>query len=302
MLSRTPLRLLCQRALSARAEGILAINIAAVIFGTADLYGKLAISPFWIVATRAGFGALALAGWEAYRSELKVPATLPWGTLALSNFFLAVHWLTFFISVQHAGVAVATLTFATFPLVTVVIEALGQRRRLTRTEVLVGIVIVFAVALLIEPIDGGGTVIGAGAGLVSSLAYGFFWRVSRKLKPALSPAMMSRLQNAGVLALLAPTLIFAQSPPGQVIDWVALVALGVFNTAVMLLLYLYALKRISPATCSGFIALEPVYAIVFAALLFGEPITPWIVVSIVLIIGASMTLLRIEQQPPPPGM
>ena len=302
MLSRTPLRLLCRRALSARAEGILAINIAAVIFGTAALYGKLALSPFWIVAMRAGFGALALAGWEVYRSELKVPPGLPWGTLVLSSFFLAVHWLTFFISVQQSGVAVATLTFATFPLVTVVIEAVGERRLLTRTELLVGLVIVLAVALLIEPRDGTGTVIGAGAGLVSSVAYALFWRVGRRLEPGLSPAMMSCLQNAGVLVLMAPTLFFAQPSPGQVMDWVALVALGVFNTAVMLLLYLYALKRISPATCSGFIALEPVYAIVFAALLFGEPITPWIIVSIVLIIGASMTLLKIEQQPPPPGM
>jgi hypothetical protein len=59
----------------------------------------------------------------------------------------------------------------------------------------VGIVIVLAVALLIEPIDGDGTVIGGGAGLVSSLAYAFFWRVSRKLEPAMSPATMSCLQN-----------------------------------------------------------------------------------------------------------
>jgi drug/metabolite transporter (DMT)-like permease len=60
------------------------------------------------------------------------------------------------------------------------------------------------------------------------------------------------------------------------------------------------LRRISPSTASGFIALEPVYAIVFAALFFEEPVTPWIAVSIVLIIGASLTLLRLERQPPPP--
>lgn len=55
-------------------------------------------------------------------------------------------------------------------------------------------------------------------------------------------------------------------------------------------------------TCSGFIALEPVYAIMFAALLFHEPIKPWIVVSIILIVGASLTLLKIERERLPPGV
>jgi len=58
----------------------------------------------------------------------------------------------------------------------------------------------------------------------------------------------------------------------------------------------------SANTCSGFVALEPVYGIVFAALLFNEPVTSWIVVSIILIIGASLILLRIEKQPLPPAV
>jgi drug/metabolite transporter (DMT)-like permease len=65
------------------------------------------------------------------------------------------------------------------------------------------------------------------------------------------------------------------------------------NTAVMLQLYLYALQRISASTCSGFVALEPVYAILLAALIFHEPVTLWIV----LIVGASLTLLRLEGIP-----
>jgi drug/metabolite transporter (DMT)-like permease len=109
-------------------------------------------------------------------------------------------------------------------------------------------------------------------------------------------------QNGIVFALLAPTLFFADPAPVRLMQWLSLVALGVFNTAVMLMLYLYALKRISANTCSGFVALEPVYAIVFAALLFNEPVTPWIVVSIVLIVGASLTLLKIEKQPFPPAV
>lgn len=87
-----------------------------------------------------------------------------------------------------------------------------------------------------------------------------------------------------------------RSQPPSPAAALALGTLGVVNTAVLLLLYLYALQRISASTCSGFIALEPVYAISFAALLFGDPVTPWIMVSMALIIGASLILLRIEQK------
>lgn len=302
MLPSKPSRFSWPNGLSAQAQGVVAINIAAVIFGTAALYGKLDVSPFWIVAMRASFGALALGLVGGYTARLWALPVSSWGVLGLSGFLLCAHWLTFFTSVQLAGVAVATLTFATFPLFTVVVEAAQQRRWPRPAEVVVGVVIVVAVALLVEPSGGERNVGGAVAGLVSALTYALFWRVSQRLGAALSPAAISFCQNAVVFALLVPTLFFAAPAPTRSVEWLSLMALGVFNTAVMLLLYLYALKRISANTCSGFVALEPVYAIVFAALLFNEPVTPWIVVSIILIIGASLTLLRIEKQPLPPAV
>jgi drug/metabolite transporter (DMT)-like permease len=79
--------------------------------------------------------------------------------------------------------------------------------------------------------------------------------------------------------------------------------LGVVTTALMHQLYLFALARLSATTCSGFVALEPVYAVVFAALLFGEPVTVWVALSGALIVGASLTLHKrdtagqVERQP-----
>lgn len=282
---------------SARSQGVIAINIAAVIFGTAALYGKLHVAPSWIVAMRAGFAALTLALVGGLRIDLRTFSASTWRRLAVSGLFLAMHWLSFFVSVQHAGVAVATLTFATFPLFTVIVEA-AQERRLPRVaELAAGTAIIVAVALLVDPGGGRGNIGGAAAGLASALTYALFWRVSQKLG-ALPPIMLSLGQNAVVVALLAPTLAFATAP-SSALEWLSLAALGVVNTAVMLLLYLYALKRISASACSGFVALEPVYAIVFAALLFGEPVTPWIVASIILILGASLTLMRFDKQPTP---
>ena len=259
--------------LSPKAQGVIAINAAAVIFGTAALYGKLNVSPVWIVAMRAGFGALTLALIGAWKRDFSSFPRRHWQPLLLSGLLLAVHWVTFFVSVQQAGVAVATLTFATFPLF-----------------------IIVAVALLVDPQAGQRNLWGAVSGLVSGFSYALFWRSSKKLDDAaLSATNLSFWQNAMVFALLMPALFFSVPVPSTAVDWMSLVALGAFNTAIMLLIYLYALQRLSPSTCSGFIALEPVYAIFFAALFFDEPITPWIAVSVILILGASFTLLKIEK-------
>jgi hypothetical protein len=46
--------------MSQHIKGLIAINIAAIIFGSAALYGKLNVSPFWIVAMRGIFAAITL--------------------------------------------------------------------------------------------------------------------------------------------------------------------------------------------------------------------------------------------------
>lgn len=277
-----------------RTKGVLAINVAALIFGTAALYGKLDVSPFWIVAVRAGFGVVALALFGGAANLRAIPRRDLWA-LTLGGGLLAAHWLAFFSSVQLAGVAVATLTFATFPLFTVIVEAARQRRLPRLIELLVGIVILVAVALLVQPRGGADNTAGAITGLVSAVTYAAFWRVSQDSKGPLPATTIALCQNGVVFLVLAPTLTFSAPVPTRAVEWFALAALGVFNTAIMLLLYQYALKHISASTCSGFVALEPVYAIALAALLFDEPMTWWIGVSIVLILGASFTLLRLEK-------
>lgn len=276
--------------------GLLAINVAAVIFGTAALFGKLAVSPFWIVAARAAFAAAALAALGVARNRLGPwPPPAARGALLSSGVVLAVHWLTFFASVQLAGVAIATLTFATFPLFTVVLEAARAGRRPTVLELGAAAAIVGAVAILVEVDSHGPKLSGAMAGLASAITFAFFGVVSKRLTSVMTPLVVSLLQNVTVVACLAPALLIAAPAPATTRDWFWLAVLGVVTTALMHQLYLFALTRLSATTCSGFVALEPVYAVAFAALLFGEPLTVRVVLSGALILGASLTLLKVEE-------
>jgi drug/metabolite transporter (DMT)-like permease len=285
------------RHLSPQSQGLIAINIAAVIFGTAALYGKLALSPFWIAAMRSAFAAAVLLAVALWNGDAATPRRGLWIGCIVTGVLLSMHWLTFFASVQLAGVAIATLTFATFPLFTVLITAWHQKRRPHLAEVAAAIAIIVAVALLVDLGNVSGSVPGAAAGLASGLIYAWFWHASKPLSEDVPPLRLSLYQNAAAALALTPFLPFAPPMPTHLQDWIWLALLGIVNTAVMLQLYLYALQRISASTCSGFVALEPVYAILLAALFFHEPITVWIALSAALIVGASLTLLRLEGAP-----
>ena len=108
--------------------------------------------------------------------------------------------------------------------------------------------------------------------------------------------MLSAYQNIAVATFLLFGLPFA-APVPHGIAWVIIAALGIVATALVHQLYFFGLQRLPAAVCGGFVALEPVYAIVFAALLFSEPIGPTVILSGGLIIAASLILLSRSEKP-----
>lgn len=273
-------------------KALIAINIAAVIFGSAALYGKMDVSPIWIVAIRGIFASVTLLIVGLIRKEIQKPSRIT-GLIATSA-ILSIHWLTFFYSVQLSGIAIATLTFAAFPLFTLILEAVTQRKHLKPIAIVAGVIIIVAVALLVKIDKSAPALIwGAILGLLSAFTFAIFGIASKTLTRTLTTITVSFYQNLMVFVVLLPFMMFSEPVPDEPVEWVYLAMLGVVTTAIMHQLYLYALKRLTASTCSGFVALEPVYAILFAALFFAEPVTVTVVVSGILIFIASFLILKL---------
>lgn len=279
--------------LEGRWAALAAVNLSAVIFGSAALFGRFELSPAWIVAGRTAFAAATLLATARFAGAPVGVSLARLPVLFATAVLLAAHWTTFFASVQAGGVAIATLTVSSFPLFTLLIEAARARRAPRALEVAAGAAIVAAVALLARPgpAAGGSVVAGAAYGLVSAVLFAAFSLVSQRLVEALGPLRLSLWQYGFVALMLAPALPFTPGPTGWR-AWSALAALGVVGTALAHQLYLVGLRRLPAAVCGGLVSLEPVYAILLAALLFQEPAGATVAVSAVLIVGASLVLLR----------
>lgn len=279
---------------SGQKRGLVAINLAAVVFGTSALYGRLDLSPFWIVGGRALCAALILSLLAILRGR-----SIPSGSAFLRGVFLTglllgIHWVTFFMTVQKGSVAIATLTFAAFPVFTVCLDALWLRRRLSARAIGCALMILLAVAILYDPSAALARRQAVAIGLFSALLFALFGRLSQDLGRDHAPEWLSASQNAVVCLSLLPIAIFGGMEPPVGTDWGFILMLGIINTALMHQLYFVALRYLSASLASAFLALEPVYAMLFAAMLFGERVTPVLLCSAVLILAASIMLLRYE--------
>ena len=245
----------------AHAERIALIQAHASVFlgGAAGLFGKaLDISPAAITCGRSVFGAVALAGVAiGLRAGLRPGGRRNLLRLAASGGLLAVHWWSFFRSIQVATVAVGLLTFATFPLWVTFLEPVFFGERLRRRDVATAGAVVAGLALVCPSFDAGDRVVqGVLWGLLAALSYAaltLLGRATVRVAPAITVAFY---QQAGAAIVTLPMAWGAiGSLSGR--DLGFLLMLGVALTALPQALLVASLRRLRARTASVLFGLEP---------------------------------------------
>lgn len=256
-----------------RQRALASIHFAAILFGLTGVFGELIqASAAVITLGRAVFAVISLAFFARMQRRkllgILTPAQI--FVLVVSGALLAVHWVTFFISVKVGGIAIATLGFASFPAFITLFEGLLFREQVSRNEWLVLALVTVGLVLVTPAFDlaDQGT-IGLAWGLLSGLAFALLALTNRRAASGMDPMQVACWQNTIVALMLLP---FAVDQLGQVnaISWLWLALLGVFCTGLSHYLFVSSLTRLNARTAGLVISLEPVYAIAFAWVLFAQ--------------------------------
>lgn len=273
-----------------------ALHIGALFFGLTGVFGKLAsATPSIIVFGRAVFAVLALAAFTALSQQgwMRLQRQ-DWRRLALGGILLAGHWVSFFIAVKVAGVAIATLGFASFPAFTIMLEGLLFRERIRANEILLVLLVSVGLVLVTPDFNLASEATG---GLLWALFSGLLFSLLSLINRASSgriPAVQAALcQNAVVALCLLP---LAAPGIGEVpaLDWLWIGLLGVFCTGVAHSLFVASLAVIKARTAAVVFAMEPVYGIAMAWVIFAETPTPRMFMGGVLIILAIVVSSRLS--------
>jgi drug/metabolite transporter (DMT)-like permease len=274
-----------------------ALHIGALMFGLTGVFGKLAAaSPAVIVFGRAVFAVLALAVFARFASSTRWQKLRGRDArrLLLGGLLLAGHWVSFFISVKVAGVAIATLGFASFPAFTVLLEGLIFRERIRANEILLVVLVSVGLVLVTPDFD---LASGATTGLLWAVASGLLFSLlsltNRAGSAHVPPVQAALCQNVVVGLCLLP-MAAPQLSDVRPIDWLWIGLLGVFCTGLAHSLFVASLAVIKARTAAVVFAMEPVYGITIAWLLFDENPTLRMLLGGVLIIVAIVVSSQLD--------
>lgn len=279
-----------------------ALHIGALMFGLTGVFGKLvAASAAVIVLGRAGFAVIALAGFAALSRRTRwYSLTLKDArSLLISGGLLAAHWVSFFVAVKVAGVAIATLGFASFPAFTVLLEGLIFRERIRFNERVLVMLVSVGLILVTPSFD-----------LASQATEGLLWAIASGLTFSLLslnnranagrvPAVQAAMWQNAVVALCLLPFAAPQLSTVRPLDWLWIGLLGVLCTGVAHSLFVASLAVIKARTAAVVFALEPVYGITLAWLLFHETPTLRMLLGGALIIIAIVVSSRLASSPAP---
>ncbi|AXI56889.1 EamA family transporter RarD [Sulfitobacter sp. JL08] len=260
-------------------KGVAAIIAACTIWGLSPIFYKQVahIPAIEVLAHRVWWSLVLFVLILTLQSRLgDVRAALStwrnFALIALAACMISVNWFLFIFAIQIERTTEASLGYFIYPLVAVLIGRFGFRERL-------GVVQWGAVALAAGAV--GVLTYGLGVAPWISLALACTFALYSTIKKGLDTGpVVSVTCEILLFSPLALAVIVTAQMGGQggfatnMQDTVLLVLSGPV-TAVPLILFSYAAKRIAMSTLGLIAYLNPVLQFFCAVILFGEPFGPW---------------------------
>ena len=282
-----------------RRKALLTLHLGALLFGLSGIFGKLALAaPIVIVCGRALFAVAALLLFTQRGAAKVRPRWQHCLALGGAGLLLGGHWWSFFIAIKVAGVAVATLGFASFPAFTVLLEGLLFKERISLGEwVVVGLVCAGLVLVTPHFDFASEATLGLVWAVLSGLLFALVSVSNRATTRGLHPAQAALWQNTSILLCSLP-LAWSLLPTVRALDWLWIALLGLLCTALAHSLFVASLRVLNARSASVVFALEPVYGIAFAWWLFHEQPSLRMLGGGALIVLATLLSARLSKHSP----
>lgn len=132
-------------------KSLIQIHIAVLFFGLSGLFGKLVSLPsLVIVFGRVIFASIFLLIVLLYKKEkIKLNDKKDYFYFIILGLILAIHWVSFFLSIQLSTVAIGLLTFSTFPVFVTFIEPVFFKNKIKAKNIIIAFITFLGIVLVI---------------------------------------------------------------------------------------------------------------------------------------------------------
>ena len=269
--------------------GLWYIHISALsVAGTGVFARSINLPAYQLTAWRALFASIVLFSFIKLFKKTQKMNVREWGWVLVFGAATCFHWVTYFHSMQIAGVAVGMLSLFTFPIMIVLFEPLINKTAFHKKDLIAALAVFGGISLMIPELDLKNEVT---QGILWGMLSAFVWafrNIYFKKKLSHLPSDQSMMWQLVVVAIILVPISSPQILQISQNDWLLLVALAVFCTALPHTLLLASMKTLSAKTASLIACLQPVYGTVFALIILNEAPNWQTMVGGCFIIGASV--------------
>ena len=208
----------------------------------------------------------------------------------------------FFTALQHTTVAIGLLSHYLTPmLVAVLFAPLFLREKLTVRDLVITVVGLAGLAVVLWPeLSQSQLGVGAVYGILSAIFFAFGVVVNRKLGDYKIGGLAGVVYQNFVPVLLMSPVFFSSFNAGAFTsgDWWRVATFGLLSLSIGFGLFWVGLQKVQKAAHASVLSYgEPIGAIILAAIFLGEPLTLYVIVGTILIVGAGVAIVLGERQP-----
>lgn len=277
-----------------------------LIFGSIGIFVKgIDLSSSEIALLRGAIGSIFLIGASflvknrVSFSSIKRNLLL----LTLSGATLGLNWIFLFEAFRYTTIASATLSYYFAPIFVLLLAPFILKEKLTIVKV--GSILVAMTGLFLV-VSNGGSVVGDSGSHVTGIMYGLLAAVfyasvilMNKFIKNQSDFDTTVAQLTVAAIVLLPYVLLNEDMNVSVLDFESIMfilILGIFHTGIAYLLYFSAIKELKGQKIAILSYIDPISAVIFAAIFLAEGMTLLQMIGGILILGSTMLSERLDSK------
>lgn len=266
---------------------------ALLLFGLNGIVAsQISMTSYEIVFLRTLIGSILLAALFILTKGKFTLKKYPRDSIfiVISGIAMGTSWMFLYEAYQQIGVSLSSLLYYCGPVIVMVLSPLIFKEKLTMPKILGFIIVLIGIFLVNgKTALSGGNTWGLFCGGMSALMYFFmvtFNKQSKNITDMENSVIQLTVSFLTVAVFVGIKQHFIVNVPTD--DWKWILLLGLLNTGIGCYLYFSPLSKLPVQTVAVCGYLEPLSAVVFAALILGEHMTFLQIIGAICIIGGAM--------------
>lgn len=263
------------------------VAVATVCISLSGPLGRyVSLDPPFVIFIRSVLGVLFLGLYQWIFTKESFRVTTNHKLLITTGVVICVHWVLFFYSLKFASVAIAAVSVFTYPMQTILLESILQKKKIQPVYLFLSLMVIAGVLLLnpefsLKNDNTLGIIFGILAGTLLAIRNIFSKELIRVI-----PSNTVYFWQVSIAAMLL--IPFARNETLQTVqdNVLPLLLLGLLTTTVGHLLMMKSFRFFSASEVGLLISGQPVSAIFFGFLILGENPGPEVLSGAAIIMAA----------------